>query len=289
MLSQDILNKIKHIEISTRRLLSGSMVGDSRSAVKGSGLEFDQIRDYNLGDDVRFIDWKATARSNKMLVKQYIEERDRTVFLAVDTSASSRFSSNEQLRSDLMAQIASVLALVADYGKDQVGLVLFSDKVEATIPIKRGRSHARAIMEKLFTYKASKTKTDINCALSAIAEHKRKDMMAFLISDFIAEGFEKNLGIVSTMHDVVAIRCLDSNEQLLPNVGFLTIEDSETGEKSIIDARASTLHGINNYLKERREHQDGIFARCAVDCINVSCGKPFIGDLIRFFRRRMRY
>lgn len=289
MLPNDILKKINHIEIYTRRLLSGSMVGDSRSAVKGSGLEFDQIRDYQLGDDVRFIDWKASARSNKVLVKQYIEERDRTVFLAVDASASSLFSSNEQLRHDLIAQIGSVLALVADYGKDQVGLILFSDKIEATIPIKRGRNHSRAIMEKLFTYKARNVKTDINVALAASAQLKRKDMMMFLISDFIAQGYEKNLGIVSSMHDVVAVRCLDANEKQLPDVGFLTIEDSETGEQSIIDARASSLESINGYLNERRELQDGIFARCAVDCIDVTSGKPFIGDLIRFFRRRMRY
>ena len=130
MISKEAFRKIRQIEISTKRLLNGSLVGDSRSAVKGTGLEFDQIRDYQIGDDVRFIDWNASARTNKFLVKQYIEERNRTVLLAVDVSASTLFSSTNYLKSDLVAQIASVLTLVADYGKDHSSLVLFSDEID---------------------------------------------------------------------------------------------------------------------------------------------------------------
>jgi uncharacterized protein (DUF58 family) len=289
MLSNEILNKIKHIEIYTKRMLSGSMVGDSRSAVKGSGLEFDQIREYQVGDDVRFIDWNSSARMNKLLVKQYIEERNRTVLLAVDVSKSNMFSSSNELRQDLIAHVASVLALVADYGKDHVGLLLFSNVQELVMPVKRGRHHTRALMEKLFTYQARNAKTDINVALSWASQHKRKDAMLFIISDFIADSFEKKLGIVASMHDVVNIRISDKNEIEFPKVGFLEIQDPETGVVQMIDARKKSVHSLNSYLKARRGKQDDIFGRCATDCIDVINGQPFIGELIRFFRRRMRY
>src|SRR5579862_8407903 len=143
MLSPEIIKKIRQIEIATRRLLTGSLVGDSRSAVKGEGFEFDQIRDYQMGDDVRAIDWNSSARMDKLLVKQYIQERNRTVILAVDVSASTLFSSDDALKSDIIAQLASVLALVADYGKDTVSLLLFSDEIELFIPAGRGRQHVR--------------------------------------------------------------------------------------------------------------------------------------------------
>lgn len=289
MLSKDILTKIKHIEIYTKRLLCGSMVGDSRSAIKGSGLEFDQIREYQVGDDVRFIDWNSSARMDKLLVKQYIEERNRTILLAVDISKSNSFSSNEQLRSDLIAQIASVLAIVAEYGKDYVGLLLFSDVPEVIMPIKRGRHHTRALMETVFTYQAKHIKTDINVALSWAASQKRKDAIFFIISDFISDSFEKNLGIVSSMHDIVNIRVSDKNEITLPNVGFLEIQDPEADIVNVIDTRGKQIVHLNHYLKERREKQNNIFTRSATDCIDITNGQPFIGDLIRFFRRRMRY
>src|SRR5665647_3240289 len=146
MISSEILKKIKQIEIYTQRLLTGSLVGDSRSAIKGQGLEFDQLREYQMGDDVRFIDWSSSARMDKLLVKQYIEERNRTVLLAVDVSASTFFSSDQELKNESMAQIASVLALVADYGKDHVGLILFSDEIEEFVPPSAGRMHVRLIM-----------------------------------------------------------------------------------------------------------------------------------------------
>lgn len=289
MLSKDVLKKLKHIEIYTRRLLRGSMVGDSRSALKGSGLEFDQIREYQVGDDVRFIDWNSSARMNKLLVKQYIEERNRTVFLAIDVSASSLFSSNEQLRRDTIAQIGSILAIVADYGKDHVGLLLFSDEIEETMPIARGRTHIRMIMEKLFSYTPRNKKTDVNVAFEYVAKLARRDSIVFCISDFIDHNFEKNLGIVSRMHDVVAIRCLDHNEQAFSSVGFLSIEDNETGLQLVLDTRASEVATVNYALEKRRQALDGVFKKYAVDCIDIINGKPFIGDLIRFFRRRMRY
>jgi len=289
MISPEILKKIKQIEIYTQRLLTGSLVGDSRSAIKGQGMEFDQIREYQMGDDVRFIDWRASARMNKLLVKQYIEERNRTVLLAVDVSASTFFSSDQELKMQSMAQIASVLALVADYGKDHVGLILFSDEVHEFIPPSTGRKHVRLIMQKLFAQQEHKKRTNIDCALRYAANLKRKDTMLFVISDFIDTGFDKSVRHVATKYDVVAIRCLDANEKEFPSVGFLTVTDPETGDVAMINAQLSSGQEINNFLQSRRIAQDAVFVQCGVDCIDVTNNKHFMGDLIKFFRRRMRY
>ncbi len=285
MVNKDIAKKIKHIEIYTKRLLSGTLVGDSRSAVKGTGLEFDQIREYQMGDDVRFIDWNACARSGKLLVKQYFEERSRTIVLAVDVSSSSFFSSAHQLKSDVIAQLASVLALVADYGKDYVSLVTFSDEVEIFIPPNRGRNHVRTVMKALFEQKHKNKTTRISAVLKHLAKMKRKDSIVFLISDFIDQDFEKPLGVVAKMYDLVAIRCLDTNEQTFPAVGFVTIEDAETGEQQVVDAREA----LDSFLKKRLLEQNSLFRKYDVDHLDVSCQRPFIGDIIRFFSRRMRY
>lgn len=301
MLDKDTIRKIRQIEISTRRLLTGSLVGDARSRIKGTGFEFDQIREYQQGDDIRFIDWSASARQNKLLVKEYIEERNRTIILAVDCSASNQFSSNEKLKSEVIAQVASVLALVANYGSDNVSLILFSDRVEKFIPAGRGRNHTRAIMEALFGFKPTRTKTNISCALEHAAKQKRKDGILFLISDFISNfsdtsdsdsanhGFEKSLSIIARMYDTVAIHCCDANEKELPEVGFLPVIDSETGELTIIDTRAKNQKVLQSMLDQRISDQQSLFKKYGVGCLEISNNQPFMGDLIRFFRRRMRY
>jgi len=299
MISSEILKKIKEIEIYTSRLLTGSLVGDSRSAIKGSGLEFDQIREYQMGDDVRFIDWRASARMDKLLVKQYIEERNRTVLLAVDVSASTFFSSGVDLKKMSMAQIASVLALVADAGKDHVGLLLFSDEIENYIPPATGRKHVRSIMQQLFTHAPSKKGTDISTALNYAANLKRRDTILFVLSDFISSdlpgiasastGFSKNLKGIAAKYDVIAIRCLDTNEQKFPAVGFLCVQDCESDNSGIVHAKSKGLHNINVFLEARRLEQDKLFTSCGVDCVDVTNNKHFMGDLIKFFRRRMRY
>lgn len=294
-ISDDILKKIRHIELYTKRLLSGSLIGDTRSAVKGSGFEFDQIREYQPGDDVRFIDWRASARMNKILIKQYIEERSRTILLAVDVSASSYFGLSGLLRHDIAAQVASVLALVTEYSKDQVGLILFSDEVEHYIPPSRGKHHVHAIMEQVFAYKPKHTRTNIKSALERIAKLKRKDTMAFVISDFIDEGFDKELAIVSKMFDVIAIRCLEETEKELPHVGFITVEDIETGDRYMLDTRKrgiswwGTNSSVNNFLKARLEEQNNLFRKYGVDVIDIKSNRPFVEELIRFFGQRMRY
>lgn len=289
MLSKDVLSKIRLIEIETRRLLSGSFVGDYSSAKKGSGFEFDQIRDYQMGDDVRFIDWKSSARANKLLVKQYIEERNRTVVIAVDISASSFYAISDRFKIEVLNEIAAVLALVADYGKDKACLMMFSDHVEVFLPPASGRAHIHKIMEKLFTHKPKSQETNINCVFDMLSRIARKDSIVILLSDFISEISEKKLSIASRIYDLVAIRCLDAGEHSIPSVGLFSLEDIESGKSVLIDTRRSGEILINDFLQERAKKQEGIFKKFGIDLLDVTTQKPYVSDMIFFFRRRMIY
>jgi len=288
MLSPEIIKKIRLIEIHTKRLLSGLLVGDYSSARKGSGFDFDQIREYQMGDDVRFIDWNSSAKTGKLLVKQYIEERNRTVIIVVDISSSHFFSSADLSKSDVIAQVAAVLSLVADYGKDHASLILFADEVELVIPPGTGRKHIHHIMQNLFTHKPGTRGTNLSSALKCLATMKPKNAIVFLISDFIDQDFERSLQVVSKHYDLVAIRCLDANEKKFPSVGFLTVSDIETGEQCMLDTRRGSSD-LSAFLERRLLEQSILFKKCGIDYLQVAPDKPFIGDIIRFFRRRMMY
>lgn len=288
-ISDEVRRKIRQIEIYTRRLLTGSLVGDTRSAIKGTGYEFDQIREYSIGDDIRFIDWNASARMNTLLIKQYIEERSRTVFLAVDISKSEFFGSSHETKRDRAAQLASALALVASYGNDRVGLLLFSDEVEFFLPPGRGRFHVQSLMETLFTYEPKKERTQISAALAHLARLKVRDGVVFLVSDFIDSDFSTYLPLISRKYDLIAVRSLDKLETHLPAVGFLTIEDIETGHEIEVDMRANGVGAIAHFLKSRVVKQDKLFKKYGIDVLEIADDRPFIADVVRFFRRRMRY
>lgn len=288
--SPEILSKIKQIEIFTRRLLSGSLVGDSRSAIKGTGLEFDQIREYAPGDDIRFIDWKSSARTNKLLVKQYFEERSRTIFLVVDVSKSSLFGSVESTKYDSAAQLASVLALVARYGKDRVGLLLFSDHVEQYIPPASSSHQARRIMEELFSHQPKHSHTKISVALQHLLAFQKKDALVFLISDFIDDEMDSFFAQAAKRYDLIAMRCLDVVEKVVPLVGFVTVEDIETGEPLLLDLRNKTDNKVKKFLATRIDEQNKIFKKYGVDLLDVVPSREhYIADIVRFFRRRMMY
>lgn len=283
-LSKEVLQKVRNIEIHTRRLLSGTLVGDYSSAKKGSGLEFNQIRDYQEGDDVRFIDWKSSARQGKLLIREYIEERNRAIILLVDGSASTFFGSSSELKSDFIAQVASVLALVADYGKDHVGLMLFSDEVQTVISPKQGRKHTHLIMEQLFMHRPA-GKTSFENAFHRLIQMNRKDAMVFLISDFILSfGYEKLLRMVCKKYDTIAIRCLDKVERELPSVGLLPVIDPETGETGMI---ATNSVQANQILQGYYHESEYLLRRCGADILELELQKPFVGELVRFCRQRM--
>jgi uncharacterized protein (DUF58 family) len=290
LVSPEIVSKIKQLEILTRRLLNGALVGDSRSAIKGSGFEFDQIRDYSFGDDIRFIDWKASARNDKLLVKQYIEERSRTIYLAVDVSLSSSFGSGSNTKQMRIMELASVLALVAQHGKDHVGLLLFSDVVEEYIPPASSLRHIHHIMERMLQFNGKRSRTDISKVLQHLLALKKNDAIVLLISDFIDDTLDTYLAQAARKYDVVAVRCLDANEKVIPYNGFITVQDLETGELVELDMRDMHHRGIKKMLTTRITEQNKLFKRCGVDLFEVSSEKTdYLQQMVMFFRRRMMY
>jgi len=290
-ITPDVRRKMKQIQIYTRRLLTNSLVGDSRSAIRGSGFEFDQIREYRQGDDIRFIDWNASSRMNSLLVKEYIEERSRTILLCVDISSSVLFGSTDATKRDVMAEVASVLALVANCGKDRTGLLLFSDEVELYIPPGRGHQHVNRIIEFLFCHRSKHKTTSLQSILKRLIQERQRNAIVFLISDFIDEDdtFKRYLPIASRMYDLIALRCLDRNEKALPAVGLLTIEDRETGELTTIDTRAGHNERLHSFFATRLAEQDKLFKRYGIELLDISIHSSFVADLIKFFRRRMQY
>ena len=287
ILPQEIIKKIKHIEICTRRLLRGASFGDYTVVQKGFGLEFDQIREYQPGDDVRFIDWKSTARTNKVLLKQYYQERNRIIWLLVDVSLSIQFTSGFVSKHNIIAQITSVLSIVADTRKDLVGLILFSHDIEYCLPPKRGRSHIHEIMKQVFAFEPQHRQTNIQNVLKYLIQKRSKEAIIFLISDFIDEGYEKALPFLTQWYDVIAVRCLDDNERNFPIVGCLCVEDIETGEFLELDIKAQKK--LSTIVARHIDDQNATFKKYGIDCLDVNPLQPFVGDLIRFFQKRMMY
>lgn len=281
----NVAQKIKEIEIYTRRLMSGKLIGDRTSIVKGSGLNFDQLRDYSIGDDVRFIDWNSSARMNKLLIKQFYEERDRIIILAIDISGSS-FYGTEFSKQEAMGYVSGMLALAADGMKDQVGLILFSDVIHTYIPPKKGRKHIRLLLEKIFTSKNNESKTSIATVLDFIAQLKKKNAIVFVVSDFVSDDFAKKLPSVARMYDLIAIRFNHRYEKEFPSVGLLTVRDIETGQEVIIDTRKANR--VNQFLKNRWMQQKELFARNKVDVLEMTPESEPLPALISFFAHRKK-
>jgi uncharacterized protein (DUF58 family) len=287
MLPAHIAAQIKRMEIITRKLFNGVMGGVARSALKGSGFDFDQIRDYQMGDDVRFIDWGASLRTDKLLVKEYRQERNRTIFLLVDSSASVLYGSDTKARQDVIAHIASALALAANWGKDTVSLLIFSDEIELFIPPAQGLLHVRLIMEKLFSMTPARKKTDIGKALKKMLAYKKRGATVFLVSDCIEQYdavTKKIVPLAAKHHDLVVIRCLDPREHTFPSVGFLAIKDPETGTEYTVDTR-----DMNRLVGERLADQTRFFQQHGIPYLDITINQEFLPALIHFFRRRMMY
>lgn len=292
MFNHMVQGKIKLIKIQTKRLMQSSIAGDYSSAIKGTGLEFNQLREYQQGDDVRFIDWNSSAKTNKIMVKQFIEERDRTVIIAVDISASSYYSSVHELRQDMMSQVAATLSYVAHVSKDKVGVLFFSDRVEKWIPPSRGSAHIGVIMDTIFSFKPLGTKTNINEALRFLIQLKKRNAVVFMLSDWIDQEstYKKLLKIVGVEYDFIGVRMLDTHEKIFPDIGFLEVQDPEGAGSYCIDTRSTSakLNPLNLFLKTRLLEQKSLFDKYRVDLIDVVIGKPFVNELISFFHRRTR-
>ncbi|MCF7800212.1 DUF58 domain-containing protein [Candidatus Babeliales bacterium] len=287
--TQEIQEKVEKIKIFTKRLMRSYLIGDYLSAFKGSGLEFEQIREYQLGDDVRFIDWNASAKANKIMIKQFVEERERVVILLIDVSRSSNFSSKKELRKDMIAKVAATLAFIASNNKDRVGVLFFSDKIEKWIAPSRSKMHIANIIESIFSIEPKYSKTNINKALNFLIGLKKNNAIVFVLSDWIddIDNFSNILKIASCKYDFIGIRFVDNCETNLPDVGFLHVQDLESGEFFEIDTRRKN-NIVNTNLQARLIKQKKVFAKYRIDLLDLTVGQAFVNPLINFFKQRIR-
>lgn len=287
MLSEELRQQIKQIHISTSYLVNEAMAGEYASAFKGRGMEFEEVREYHPGDDVRSIDWNVTARKGYPYVKEFREERELTIFLMVDMSGSGKFGSERKTKTDVMAEVAAILAYLASRNNDKVGMMLFTEKVERFIPPKKGRGHVWRLIQEILTFEPEHKGTDLGVALEYAGHLLRKKTVLFLISDFLDDGFERPLVLASKRHDITALRITDPREEELVNAGLITIEDPETGEQMLID---SSHKATREYFKQEaqrfRKESSEKLRRCAIPEVDISTVASPIKPLIRYFQSR---
>ncbi len=289
MISRELVKKLKKIEIYTSRLANDQMAGSYHSVFKGRGMAFSEVRQYQPGDDVRFIDWNVSARMNDTYVKVFTEEREMTVMLLVDLSASERFGSVDKPKIETVAEVAALLAFSAIKNNDRVGLILFTDRVERFVPPKKGRSHVMRVVTEILNADPKGEGTDLGVALDLLGGIGKRRTVAFLISDFIADQYEKPLKVVSAKHDLIPIRIVDPREDELPDVGLALIEDLETGE--LVEVDTSDLNVRANYAREaqrQRAAREHLFRRLQLDHVTVSTDRDFVRPLTELFRLRQR-
>jgi len=287
MVPKDLQSLIAQLEITTKKHISGPLLGDAQSRLKGSGFEFSQLREYAQGDDIRYIDWKASARSNSMLVRQYLEDRNRMLYLAVDVSKSSLFGTTKDgTKKDLMNTLAAVLSFVGLHRKDSVGLLLFTDTVEKIIPPRQSRSHIFSLVQEIYSFVPSSAKTDFRAPLEHLARMSGPKALVFIVSDFLSplEEYGSLLKVVSQRHDVLAIRCLDPRENRFPEVGTLVFEDFETGTIETIESSSSQIEQalLTWHVKQKEQLQ-----AARIDSLDIEVGSAYKGSLVRFLRQRM--
>jgi len=283
----DILKKIRRLEIKTRGLVQTAFAGQYRSVFKGRGMNFEEVREYQPGDEVRAIDWNVTARMGHPYIKKFTEERELTVMLLVDVSASGNYGSVSLSKRELAAEVACVLAFSATRNNDKVGLILFSDHVELFIPPKKGRLHTLRLIREIMYFTPEGRGTDINCALDFLNRVVTRRSVAFVISDFQASGFSKALSVTARRHDFVALQIVDPREEDLPNVGLVTLEDAETGEQIEVDTSdSSTRAAYLNLVEKRRNEFLKELRRQRIDSISLSTDRDYLPALRGFFEQR---
>jgi len=289
VISRELVKKLKKIEIYTSRLANDQLAGSYHSVFKGRGMAFSEVRQYQPGDDVRFIDWNVSARMNDTYVKVFTEEREMTVMLLVDLSASERFGSADKPKIETVAEVAALLAFSAIKNNDRVGLILFTDQVERFVPPKKGRSHVMRVVTEILNAEPKSEGTDLGVALDLLGGIGKRRTVAFLISDFIAEEYEKPLRVVSAKHDLIPIQVVDPREDELPDVGLALIEDLESGE--LVEVDTSNLNVRANYAREaqrQRAAREHLFRRLQLDHCTVSTDRDFVKPLTELFRLRQR-
>ncbi|MDX1493878.1 MAG: DUF58 domain-containing protein [Longimicrobiales bacterium] len=289
MIPKEILKQVRRIEIRTRGLVNEVFSGEYHSVFKGRGMSFAEVREYQYGDDIRNIDWNVTARSGAPFVKVYEEERELTVMLVVDVSASGDFGSRERMKGELAVELCALLAFSAIKNNDKVGLIIFSDRIEKFVPPRKGRRHVLRVLRELLYHRPEGRGTDIRAALEYLAHVQRKRAVAFLVSDFQDEGFEKALAVAGRRHDLVAIRIGDPREEEMPALGYLELEDPETGERVVVNTSDPDFRDrFSQGVRRKRSELDRALRRSKVDVVDVETGRPYVRPLMRFFEERAR-
>ena len=289
MITEELAKKIRILQITTRKVVNDVLAGEYGSVFRGRGMEFDEVREYMPGDEIRTIDWNVTARTGTPYVKRFVEERELTVMFVVDLSASGEFGSVNKLKNEVAAEFCSLLAFSAVKNNDKVGLIVFTDQIEMYIPPKKGTKHVLRVIRELLDFKPRQASTDMEGALDFLGKVIKKRSVVFLVSDFQAEGFEKPMRVIGKRHDLVAVTVVDPREVRLPNVGLVELEDAETGEIVLIDTGSAGIRKKYERLgREQSERFRELFSSMGVDQIEVMTDRDYVPNLVRFFRTRER-
>lgn len=288
MEANELLKKVRQIEIKTRGLSRDIFAGEYHSAFKGRGMTFSEVREYQFGDDVRSIDWNVTARLQKPYIKIFEEEREQTVMLLVDVSQSNVFASHNQLKRDIITEIAATLAFSAIQNNDKIGIIFFSDKIEKLIPPQKGKKHILYIIRELLEFKPESRGTDIAQALQYLTNAIKKRCTAFLISDFVSPvNYEDAAIIANKKHDLVGIHIYDERDKELPDVGLMKLRDAETGESMWVDTSSQKVRMMyKDYKVDRYLNLQKVIARSGMDCVDVESQQDYVKALLQLFRRR---
>ncbi len=289
MLTKELIRRIRRLEITTRRVVSAVLSGQYHSVFKGRGMAFSEVRQYYPGDEVRTIDWNVTARMNEAYVKVFTEERELTVMLVVDVSASQTFGSKERNKAEIAAEVAAQVAFSAIANNDRVGLILFSDRIEKVVPPRKGRSHVLRLITDILTFKPQGRGTSLEAGLTYLSHVAKRRTVTFLVSDFLAGRYEKALRIVARRHDLVPVVLVDPLEEQFPKLGVVDLEDAETGLRLTVDTSDPRVRGrFAKLMAQRRDERSQLFKKLDLDSVELKAHEEYGAALQRFFRLRAR-
>ena len=289
MLPKELIKRIRKIEISTRRVVNDTLSGQYHSVFKGRGMAFDEVRQYQPGDDIRAIDWNVTARMSDPYVKVFTEERELTVLLLVDLSSSHDFGTADKTKGEQAAELAALIAFSAVSNNDRVGLLLFTDQVERFVPPKKGRKHVLRVITDVLTYRPKSRGTDLGAGLEYLNKIQKRRAVVFLVSDFIADQYEKPLRIAARRHDLIAVSLRDKLERAVPALGIALVEDPETGERMHVDLSDPWVRQtFREEIVRRSEARKKLFSKLDMDQVEVTVGDEYVKPLVAFFRARAK-
>lgn len=285
--TKELLKKVRKIEIKTRRLSDHIFGGEYHSTFKGRGMTFSEVRQYQFGDDVRSIDWNVTARYNEPYIKVFEEERELTMMLMVDVSGSELFGTTNQFKKDIITEISATLAFSALQNNDKAGLILFSDAVELYIPPKKGKTHVLRIIRELLEFKPNSNRTDLAEALKFMSSVMKKRAIVFVLSDFIADDYEKALKISGNKHDLTGIRIYDEREQTIPNLGMVQMQDAETGRVQLVNTQSKSVrNAYGDYYRQRIDYYTETFKKSGCGTLSCRVDESYVKKLLGYFKRR---